>query len=107
MSLGRLDLLARHVEEPVDLFRIVKSAAHGAPGVLGSLRCNYDRDAPPRGLEKEAALIHHGLSMFVSFDPPGPSGGPPSTEPRGPACGWPGAWWNQTRRTVAVGCGRA
>ena len=31
MSLTDLDLLARHVEEPVDLFRIVKGATRGAP----------------------------------------------------------------------------
>ena len=36
MSLTDLDLLARHVEEPVDLFRIVKGATRGAPGVLDS-----------------------------------------------------------------------
>lgn len=68
MSLGNFDLLARHVHEPVDLFRIVKGATRGAPGVLDSLRSNYERDAPPRGVEHESALIHFGLSMFVSFD---------------------------------------
>ena len=68
MSLTDLDLLARHVEEPVDLFRIVKGATRGAPGVLDSLRSNYERDAPPRGVEPQSALIHIGLSMFVSFE---------------------------------------
>lgn len=68
MSLTDLDLLARHVEEPVDLFRIVKCATRGAPGVLDSLRSNYERDAPPRGVERQSALIHFGLSMFVSFE---------------------------------------
>ena len=68
MSLTELDLLARHVEEPVDLFRIVKGATRGAPGVLDSLRSNYERDAPPRGVERQSALIHFGLSMFVSFE---------------------------------------
>ena len=68
MRLTDLDLLARHVEEPVDLFRIVKGATRGAPGVLDSLRSNYERDAPPRGVERQSALIHFGLSMFVSFE---------------------------------------
>ena len=68
MSLTDLDLLARHVEEPVDLFRIVKGATRGAPGVLDLLRSNYERDAPPRGVERQSALIHFGLSMFVSFE---------------------------------------
>ncbi len=68
MSSAGLDLLARHVAEPVDLFRIVKGSTRGAPGVLGSLRSNYERDAPPRGVERESVLIHLGLSMFVTFD---------------------------------------
>jgi hypothetical protein len=68
VSLANLDLLAMHVQESVDLFRIMKGATRGAPGVLDSLRSNYARDAPPRGIEQESALIHLGLSMFVSFD---------------------------------------
>lgn len=68
MSLTDLNLLARHVDDPSDLFRIAKGANRGAPGVLESLRCNYERDAPPRGIERESALIHFGLSMFVTFD---------------------------------------
>jgi hypothetical protein len=68
VSLTDLDLLARHVDEPTDLFRIVKGASRGAPGVLESFRSNYERDAPPRGIERESALIHFGLSMFVTFD---------------------------------------
>ena len=68
MSLATFDLLARHVHEPVDLFRVVKGATRGAPGVLDSLRSNYERDAPPRGIEQESALIQFGLSMSVSFD---------------------------------------
>lgn len=67
MSLGRLDLLARHVEDPVDLFRIVKGSTRGAPGVLDSLRSNYERDALPRGIEQESTLIHLGISMFTGF----------------------------------------
>lgn len=68
MSTADLDLLARHVAEPVDLFRVVKGSSRGAPGVLESLRSNYERDARPRGLERESVLIHLGLSMFVTFD---------------------------------------
>lgn len=68
MSLSRLDLVARHVDEPLDLFRIVRGAHLGAPGVLEAFRSNYERDAPPRGLEVESALIHLGLSMFITFD---------------------------------------
>jgi hypothetical protein len=68
MSTADLDLLARHVAQPVDLFRIVKGSTRGAPGVLDSLRSNYERDAPPRGVERESALIHLGLSMFITFD---------------------------------------
>lgn len=63
MSIGDLDLLAHHVAEPVELFRIVKGATRGAPAVLDSLRSNYERDAPPRGVERESVLIHLGLSM--------------------------------------------
>jgi hypothetical protein len=61
-------LLARHVDEPIDVFRIVGGATRGAPGVLESLRSNYERNARPRGLEIESALIHFGLSMFVTFE---------------------------------------
>jgi hypothetical protein len=68
VSASDLDLLARHIAEPVDLFRIVKGATRGAPGVLGSLRSNYERDATPRGVERESVLLHLGLSMFVTFD---------------------------------------
>jgi hypothetical protein len=68
VSIADLDLLARHVDEPVDLFRIVRGGTRGAPGVLESFRSNYERDAPPRGIERESALIHFGLSMFTSFD---------------------------------------
>src|ERR1019366_1433228 len=49
MSTADLDLLAHHVAEPVDLFRIVKGSTRGAPAVLDSLRSNYERDAPPAG----------------------------------------------------------
>jgi hypothetical protein len=48
MSTADLDLLAHHVAEPADLFRIVKGSTRGAPAVLDSLRSNYERDAPPR-----------------------------------------------------------
>jgi hypothetical protein len=68
MSTADLDLLARHVAQPVDLFRIVKGSTRGAAGVLDSVRSNYERDAPPRGVERESALIHLGLSMFITFD---------------------------------------
>lgn len=68
MSQSDLDLLARAVQEPIDLFRIVRGGTRGAPGVLDSLRSNYERDAPPRGIERESALIHFGLSMFVSLE---------------------------------------
>lgn len=36
--------------------------------MLESFRSNYERDARPRGLEVESALIHFGLSMFTSFE---------------------------------------
>lgn len=68
MTIANLDLLARHVAEPIDLFRIVRGATRGAPNVLDSLRSNYEREARPRGLEVESALIHFGLSMFVTFE---------------------------------------
>ena len=48
MSTADLDLLAHHVAEPVELFRIVKGSTRGAPAVLDSLRSNYERNAPPR-----------------------------------------------------------
>jgi hypothetical protein len=68
MSTADLDLLARHVAEPIDLYRVVRGRTQGAPGVLDSMRSNYELDAPPRGVEREAALIHFGLSMFTTFD---------------------------------------
>jgi hypothetical protein len=68
VSLSKLDLVARHVDEPLDLFRIVRGAHVSAPGVLEAFRSNYERDAPPRGLEVESALMHLGLSMFVTFE---------------------------------------
>jgi hypothetical protein len=55
VSLANFDLVARHVHEPVDLFRIVKGATRGSTAVLDSLRSNYERDAPPRGMEQESA----------------------------------------------------
>jgi len=68
MSLADVDLMARHVASPIDVFRIVKGAARGAPGVLDSLQSNYERGAAPRGVERESALIHFGLSTFTAFD---------------------------------------
>jgi hypothetical protein len=68
MTLAAADLLAQHVAEPIDLYRIVSGSNRSAPGVLDSFRSNYERDAPPRGLEQEAALVHFGLSMFTTFD---------------------------------------
>lgn len=68
MSHADLDLFARHVDVPIDLFRIVKGATRGAPGLLDAMRSNYERDARPRGLENESVLIHFGLSMFATFD---------------------------------------
>ena len=46
----------------------MKGSTRGAPAVLDSLRSNYERDAPPRGVERESVLIHLGLSMFVTVD---------------------------------------
>jgi hypothetical protein len=36
--------------------------------VDASASSHYERDARPRGVEVESALIHFGLSMFVTFD---------------------------------------
>lgn len=63
-----LDLIASSVDAPLDLYRIVRGATRGAPGVIEALRSNYERGAKPRGVEVESALVHFGLSMFVTFD---------------------------------------
>lgn len=65
---AELDLQCTTRREPIDLFRVVRGANRGAPGVLNALRSNYERDARPRGVEVDSALIHFGLSMFVTVD---------------------------------------
>lgn len=68
MNSTNLDLFARHIDEPLELFRIVKGANRGAAGVLESLRSNYERDAKPRGVEVESVLIQMGVSMFTTAE---------------------------------------
>lgn len=46
-------------------YRVVKSVHRSDPVMLDVFRSNYERDARPRGLEVESALIHFGLSMYL------------------------------------------
>ena len=68
MTLTSDDLVVHHLDEPLVLYRIVKGATHGHPGVIDSLRSNYERAARPRGLEAASALVQMGLSMYVARD---------------------------------------
>lgn len=51
--------------EPVIAYRIVKYVHSDDPPMLDTFRSNYERDARPRGIEIELALIHFGLSMYL------------------------------------------
>jgi len=51
--------------ELVSAYRIVKSVHRSDPVMLDVFRSNYEREARPRGLEVESALIHFGLSMYL------------------------------------------
>jgi hypothetical protein len=61
-------LLAHHTDKPVIVYRIVKGVHREDPDTLDSFRSNYELDAQPRGLELESALIHMGLSMYLTLE---------------------------------------
>jgi hypothetical protein len=50
---------------PITAYRIVKGIHRSDPLMLDTFRSNYERNARPRGLEVELALIHFGLSMYL------------------------------------------
>ncbi len=52
-------------QQRVRAYRIVKGVHLSDPQMLGGFRSNYERNAHPRGLEIESALIHFGLSMYL------------------------------------------
>lgn len=58
-------LIVNTAYEPVLAYRIVKEVDRDDRAILESLRSNYERGAPPRGVEVESALIHFGLSMYL------------------------------------------
>jgi hypothetical protein len=60
-------LIVRQTDDAVVAFRIVKGVNRGDPATLDSLRSNYELGARPRGLEIESALIHLGLSMYLTL----------------------------------------
>lgn len=61
-------LVVHQADDAVVAFRIVKGVNRGDPATLDSLRSNYELGARPRGLEIESALIHLGLSMYLSLE---------------------------------------
>jgi hypothetical protein len=61
-------LIVNKADELVTSYRIVKSLHRSDPVMLDVFRSNYERDARPRGLEVESALIHFGLSMYLERD---------------------------------------
>jgi hypothetical protein len=58
-------LIVNTADELVIAYRIVRSVHRSDPVILDVFRSNYERDARPRGLEVESALIHFGLSMYL------------------------------------------
>ena len=65
-SAGSRRLIVNTAREPLTAYRIAKDVHRGYPPMLDTFRSNYERDAPPRGIEVELALIHFGLSMHLS-----------------------------------------
>jgi hypothetical protein len=58
-------LIVNTTPRPVTAYRIVKGVHRSDPLMLDTFRSNYERDARPRGLEIELALIQFGLSMYL------------------------------------------
>jgi hypothetical protein len=48
------------------VYRIVMTGDRGSPLLADSLRSHYERGRPPRGAEFRAAVIHMGLSVYLS-----------------------------------------
>ncbi len=62
---GSRRLIVNAAHESLIAYRIVKDAHRGDPSLLETFRSNYERDAMPRGIEVEMAVIHLGLSMHL------------------------------------------
>lgn len=58
-------LIVNTMRRSVTAYRIVKGVHRSDPLTLDAFRSNYERDARPRGLEIELALIQFGLSMYL------------------------------------------
>ncbi len=52
------------VTQPLTLYRLVDSKRD----VLASLSSNYELQQPPRKIERVYAVIHMGISTFVTYD---------------------------------------
>jgi hypothetical protein len=61
-------LIVDTANESLTAYRIVKGIHRSDPVMLDVFRSNYERDARPRGLEVESAVIHFGLSMYLERD---------------------------------------
>jgi hypothetical protein len=55
-------------ESPVTVYRIVRSENVEDPVFVNSLRSHYEMKAEPRHVEKRAASLHMGLSVFLTLE---------------------------------------
>lgn len=53
-------------DSPLTVYRIVRSDNVEDPVFVNSLRSHYEMKAEPRYIEKRAASIHMGLSVFMT-----------------------------------------
>ena len=61
----RLTVLAVRPGSPVTIFRIVRSALVDDPAFVNSLRSNYELGEEPRKVERDATVIHMGISAYL------------------------------------------
>jgi hypothetical protein len=50
----------------VELHRIVRSDLREDPVMLNSFKSNYELSDPPRRVERDAAVIHMGISTYLT-----------------------------------------
>jgi hypothetical protein len=66
-TLGRPVLTVRSADPLFDFFvyRIVRSDAADDPVLINSFRSNFDLGGEPRKVERESAVIHMGISVYL------------------------------------------
>ena len=69
-SFGPAQLSVRELrpgDDAMTVFRIVHAGGDAAQ-LLDSLRSHYELSQPPRKVERESAVLHMGISVFIDRD---------------------------------------